>query len=891
MMKIKEFFITRYGPLHNAGPFRLKNFNLFFGKNEDGKTLTIDALVKMLLKNVKEFENIDRVEERPTGYVVVENEEGKELKLPEKGDLAKIARLSPEECRNIFIIRNSELSIGRDEISFYTNITDRLTGLRTEAIASIKKELQKIGKLTRADSRGGLSGSKEFGYIKLRMEKASNLIKRIHEFQEELQREKFDELEIESANVREEIERLKQEQTSLETARQREIYEKGKEALNRLRKALKDYQELEIYTEEEGQVWRENQRKMQEYMKSKDELTADIKDKEAELKKIKDKLNEKERGFQITEEKKRIAEEIEREVKEIIKREPEYEEKKIALEKITRESEEKERAFRLREKRKEAIDRELKPYIEEYKRRKETLALQEPGNAFFTRSLLASLFLLGISLAGSLIRNLLIFHFFSGLFLIVSLVFWILKFQSTRRDAELNKLMKSLRMEGKKFALPGEGVEEISVNIQQLEEEHALLKEELERMRKEKSEKESEFRFLKDRMQESRNKISELSGSLGWEREDVKEYFSNIRQLKEAYQEESSKLRTLIADKQALEQAIKELKEERIPAIQKAIKEAKAKIEEIKKKSGEEHLKEYLQKVSLKREKLEEGKRCRSILENLFTPGDKDLPLQEMISHWEREIFAREKYRDKCRGIEYDDKISARLKEELNNEESKLEALQAKMRQLQRELEDIEREANMILSPEEDYISCKTCGDLKVVRGRLEEFVRKHRENRENVLKVMEIFERIEGEEQKRISELFGKDSPVSDYFSEVTGGLYREVLFNQEKERIEVLRKDGHRLEASKLSGGAYDQLYLAIRLTLGGKLMKGKQGFFILDDPFIKADSERLRRQVEVLKKIFAWGWQIIYFSAKEEIKKALGEDIDSGRVNYIEIPGILL
>ena len=165
-MKIKEFLTIRYGPLKNKAPFQLSDFNLFWGKNEDGKTLTIDALVKLLLgRNVRDFEHIDRVEENPEGYVIIENDEGKEIKLPEKGDLAKVANLAPSECRNIFIIRNSDLSIGQNtaqESEFYTNVTDRLTGLRTEEICSIGKELQQLGKLTRPDSNASLSNREEF---------------------------------------------------------------------------------------------------------------------------------------------------------------------------------------------------------------------------------------------------------------------------------------------------------------------------------------------------------------------------------------------------------------------------------------------------------------------------------------------------------------------------------------------------------------------------------------------------------------------------------------------------------------------------------------------------------------------------------------------------------
>ena len=96
-------------------------------------------------------------------------------------------------------------------------------------------------------------------------------------------------------------------------------------------------------------------------------------------------------------------------------------------------------------------------------------------------------------------------------------------------------------------------------------------------------------------------------------------------------------------------------------------------------------------------------------------------------------------------------------------------------------------------------------------------------------------------------------------------------------------------KLPAEKLSGGAYDQLYLSIRLALGDKLLKGKKGFFIMDDPLVKADPDRLQAQIQILKKISELGWQVIYFSSKGEIKDALKEDIKGGTINYVEVEGI--
>jgi hypothetical protein len=44
-----------------------------------------------------------------------------------------------------------------------------------------------------------------------------------------------------------------------------------------------------------------------------------------------------------------------------------------------------------------------------------------------------------------------------------------------------------------------------------------------------------------------------------------------------------------------------------------------------------------------------------------------------------------------------------------------------------------------------------------------------------------------------------------------------------------------------------------------------------------------------METLKGISARGWQILYFSSKEEVKSILEKDIKHGAINYIEIEGI--
>ncbi len=74
-------------------------------KNECGKTLTIDGLVKLLFnKTGKDFENLERVQEVPEGYVVLVDEEGNEYKIPEKEICLKYRDYQPQNVTTSLLL-------------------------------------------------------------------------------------------------------------------------------------------------------------------------------------------------------------------------------------------------------------------------------------------------------------------------------------------------------------------------------------------------------------------------------------------------------------------------------------------------------------------------------------------------------------------------------------------------------------------------------------------------------------------------------------------------------------------------------------------------------------------------------------------------------------------
>jgi exonuclease SbcC len=771
-MRIKELFIKRYGPLQGISYALDHAFTLLAGNNEEGKTLTIDALVKLLLgRNVRDFGHlIDRVEESPEGYCVIEADDGKEIKLPEKGDLTKIAAVTAAECRNIFIIRDSDLSIAR-ESEFFTTVTNRLTGLRTEEILQIKEALREIGRIT----PGGIFRDIKDEALKTRIDGARDLLGHIEGLAQEMGEAKFDELEQEAVGWQEEIERLRQEGESLEDARKRDKYTKGKEALDRLKTALESAVQLKQYDEGDAQLWRDCERDIEHLREEREALAAKLKGHEQELKGIEKALREKAREFRIFEERKKTLDEVKAELNL-------YEMK-----------------------RREGVEREQKA-------------------AASMRMGIVAAILLGISLVGLILRPSLPFYIAAPFFLIATIVFWAPQLQQARARAWSAGVLARIKIILAKFKWSTQSIEDIYARIQQFDEE---------------------LRKRSDEIQE------------------------------------------IMRRKENLEESMTELRNKIIPTEEKKIQDAQARIDDIRGRSGAESRQAFQQGLIARKQHEKSADEERGILRSLL--GVQGETLQDNVVFWQQALKALDQYRDAASETPYDEGAVTRLKQTAATAEASLTALLDRMAGFRERLEEVEREANKTLQLETDYLPCSTAIDLLAVRDRLREFIGSSVEIRDAALKVIAIFEEIEAEERKKVAALFGPESPVSHYFGEITGNSYEAVIFNQEQDCIQVRRFDGMLLEAEKLSGGAYDQLYLAIRLALGERILQGTKGFFVMDDPFVKADPARLQKQIEMLKEISQSGWQIIYFSAKGEMREIAKPLIKRGAVNYVEIQAI--
>ena len=71
----------------------------------------------------------------------------------------------------------------------------------------------------------------------------------------------------------------------------------------------------------------------------------------------------------------------------------------------------------------------------------------------------------------------------------------------------------------------------------------------------------------------------------------------------------------------------------------------------------------------------------------------------------------------------------------------------------------------------------------------------------------------------------------------------------------------------------------------------IRTKARYFTLWKLYVESDVIRSKRKIKMLMNISKMGWQILYFSAKREVREALKSYIKNEKINFVEIDGICL
>ncbi len=360
--------------------------------------------------------------------------------------------------------------------------------------------------------------------------------------------------------------------------------------------------------------------------------------------------------------------------------------------------------------------------------------------------------------------------------------------------------------------------------------------------------------------------------------------FAKIQEFSDGYRSAEGELNRLSATRDACDDEIEKTTGRELPETERKIADAQRVIEAIRVKTGFETPADLRKALRGKREFEENRGGQARLLRSIF--GDLNLSLREYLQVWEENIDALSVFKDVRTDLAYDDAAVSSLKSERATVEQTIESLNDSLSHFRKELSAVGREADGIFGEAADPAPIETSADLAMTRQRLGSLIAGIEDDRDDAQTALAVFDGIEAEERRQVSQLFGEESPVSDYFSTITGGLYDTVLFNPADGLISVKNHDGTVLTADKLSSGAYDQLYLAVRLALGRRIAPDGAGFFIMDDPFIRSDPDRLALQMRMLADIVREGWQVLYFSSKGEVRQALEKEIKKGAVTLIDL-----
>lgn len=293
----------------------------------------------------------------------------------------------------------------------------------------------------------------------------------------------------------------------------------------------------------------------------------------------------------------------------------------------------------------------------------------------------------------------------------------------------------------------------------------------------------------------------------------------------------------------------------------------------IRKKSEFNEAKEDLNQLNNRILEIE-GK-IKAYLENTSLQG---IPLDEVYSRLEENCNLLLKGRDILEvknGLSYEE---SEIKNEVyNNEEEILNEIKLKNNDLlniEKEIKDVE----YLISSKE-----LTCRSLFLIDEEIAE-VKERINSLEKKLKGVEIATNYMEKAFKELQKSFGPviNKKVEDIFKDVTKGAYKDLRVSEDYNLVVKDTKSNKIMDASYLSSGTYDQIYLALRLGIIDIIFEDKKVPIILDESFTQYDDNRLKTMLDIIYKR-VYKNQIILFTCQ---KREINILKDKEKVNIIEL-----
>jgi len=279
-MKISKIKVKNYGPIKEFSA-QCGKIEIFYGRNEAGKTALVDAITTALFKRRDIFSHQDRFEGK-NFEVRVENK-GEEYSFPGKKKFSEITNLPHYQLARLFIVRAGELTLREDE-KWWDSVKEFLSGISVKINRLIEKINDRVGITTSGDW-----SNRHPDYIKTEIEKMETRkkeleisignLKQIQDKEKELEKK-----QKEKASLKKKLEDFYRYQEYLRYEQANKAYEEYK----RQKQILLDYQR---YRREDLDKWREKEGREKDIEREKLILQQNMENLKKEIKDDQDEEN------------------------------------------------------------------------------------------------------------------------------------------------------------------------------------------------------------------------------------------------------------------------------------------------------------------------------------------------------------------------------------------------------------------------------------------------------------------------------------------------------------------------------------------------------------------------------------------------------------------------
>lgn len=763
-MRITEIHVGRYGPLVRRTVEVEPGVHVLYGPNEAGKTLFLEATLRLVEPDIPGvMPGVSRIEEEPHGYVRASGS-GETDQVDGDESLFAGTDVEPAHLANIFIVRESALTLLAEEHNFYSSLTEHIGELHTSALDRIEDELLERGRLTR--TRRELSSAEGRDNAEGVRERANSLREEIEAYVEQAETEGLDELEGQLVAARARLDRLAEEVEALEQAESLHRHRRLESRLEEYRGASEKVEQLAALTREDLLRLHSRRDAIEGERERISSLREEIEEHERRIAALGDRIDQKQDELAPLEER-------------------------------------------------EAHVQHVASRLDDFREG------SEPANDLRDTERVVLWTGIGFLGAGCVLQ---------AVALIVG----------AGLDA-VALIAAGLGAGG----LAGYGL----------------------------------LRHRRRQAEAERHALAHAAAEAGLEAEEPREVAAEIRHFRSRVEGIGQRIDTLADRRDDHRTRLDTLRSE-IEKSRKTIEERKEEIDGLLGDAGMDSVEEYEAALDRKEEAEEDRSEARTILAEALGDPDAD-DWRGEVEAWEEELSAIVEGIEVAEAAhEYDPSTHEEKRATLQEREAETSSLSVRLEEHRDRIARFERRVRDNIDAEPFLgsrieLEAMTTDGLRRLAKELDDLVDRIDHDADVSGLLLNVVDELRAEEERKITDLFAVDGPATEAFRRISDGRYREVRYDPDDRTLLVSDAEGRELTPEQLSKGARDQMYLAARVGLANRLLGGDRGFFILDDPLVAADRERLSAAFRVLQSLADEGWQILYFTAKEEVRHAMVEE----------------